>query len=313
MTFSQTRNIFVDWGTTNLRAYLVNKEGLCVDELFEPIGIKMLGDRTCEDVLTEKTAQWRKAFSIDRVLLVGMVGSEIGWQAVAPLEGPCGIGKIASALEGVSSKQFSSIEIVPGVRTNTNSQASGMMRGEEVQVFGVSSESVEKEQLVCLPGSHSKWVLSIGGEIQSISTFMTGELFQIVREHSVLKESLATSTNEINEFHFKEGLKAVAEGESILKLMFSVRTEMVCNPTRSNHERASFMSGLLIGSEVLTGLKELPNPADKSIVLVGNGDLAQAYEIAFQFFNCEATTVDVRDAFLEGCQRVLEFSAEVSV
>lgn len=308
MASQQTFNIFVDWGTTNLRAYLVTEHGQCVDELHERTGVKNLHGQTCQEVLDVITAAWRVSHKVRRVLLVGMVGSEIGWTVVPLIEGPCGITQTSEGLVEVDVEGFQLVQIVPGVRTQVRSPATGMMRGEEVQVFGSAVAAENKDMLVCLPGSHSKWVLTRGSEIKGISTFMTGELFQVLREHSVLKESLATGDASINDHHFREGLKAVQSGESILKLMFSVRIEKVCDPVRSNAERLSFLSGVLIGAEVMAGLKSLPDPSDRSIVFVGNGVLAKAYETTFQFFDCNVRTVDVREAFLKGCQRVLECS-----
>ena len=309
MASQQSFNIFVDWGTTNLRAYLVTEHGQCVDELHEQTGVKNLNGKTCQEVLDVLTSDWRVAHKVRRVLLVGMVGSEIGWTVVPLIEGPCGIAQTSEGLVEVDAEGFQLVQIVPGVRTQLRSPATGMMRGEEVQVFGSACARENKDVLVCLPGSHSKWVLTRVGEIKGISTFMTGELFQVLREHSVLKDSLATRGTSIDDHHFREGLRAVQSGESILKLMFSVRIEKVCDPVRSNVERLSFLSGALIGAEVMAGLKGLPDPRDRSIVLVGNGVLARVYGTTFQFFDCNVRTVDVREAFLRGCQRVIECSS----
>ena len=65
------------------------------------------------------------------------------------------------------------------------------MRGEETQILGVLAASGRGDGLFVLPGTHSKWARVEAGRIVGFATFMTGEVFAALKDHSLLGRLMA--------------------------------------------------------------------------------------------------------------------------
>ena len=165
------------------------------------------------------------------------------------------------------------IHLISGAKTNSD-----VMRGEETQIVGlIEKEDLFKKTLFILPGTHSKHILTDNGMVTGIKTFITGELFEVISQHSILKESLAEGKFGENELvAFQEGVTLSNEDGSILHSLFFIRTNTLFEK-KSPTENYYFLSGLLIGDE----LKRLLPCNNLSLQLAASGTLFELYSIAF--------------------------------
>ena len=174
--------IAVDWGTTNRRAYLIDGAGEAADEFEDRQGHTVGADGGFPAAI----AEIRQRLGDKPLLLAGMVGSNRGWKEAPYVPCPAGLDDLAQALVRPGEREA----IVPGVSYIGGGRAD-VMRGEEVQLLGaVAAGLVDPDALVCHPGTHNKWVVLHQAQIQSFRTVMTGELFSLLKEHSILADLL---------------------------------------------------------------------------------------------------------------------------
>src|SRR4051794_8032635 len=174
--------IAADWGTTNRRAYLIDASGQCTKEFEDAKGILSVP----EDGFPAAVEEIRERLGDKPLLLAGMVGSNRGWIEAPYVACPASLKDLAHAVARPSDREV----IVPGVKDDSNGRAD-VMRGEEVQLLGaVATGAVDAEALVCHPGTHNKWVIVRHGKIESFRTVMTGELYSLLKEHSILSDLL---------------------------------------------------------------------------------------------------------------------------
>lgn len=303
-----SHSIYIDWGTTNFRAYLVSSDGNCIDEKRSKSGVKNIAQGTCESVLNSSIGDWLRNYPVESVILAGMVGSEIGWHDVKLAVSPCAPFDLAKANFSFTSTNGTKFHIVPGVFSEPIHRPAGMMRGEEVQVFGALEATGLEAGTICLPGSHSKWVGAQNKKIDSISTFMTGELFEILSTRSVLSSVVAQDAEEFEFDDFFEGVDLAFSGRNLMQLVFSIRTEAIAMGNGNPARDLARLSGILLGVEihsVATTLKD--SKEDRCIVLVADGVLKEMYCLAMGRFDLSPICVDAKDAFIRGC-RIIENS-----
>src|SRR5215207_8779881 len=177
------RLIALDWGTSSLRAYLLGDEGAVIERRAEPWGILQRPDTDFQTTFHSMTGDWRQRHSGLPVVASGMIGSAQGWVEAPYVRAPAGVADVAGALTPVPG---AALHIVPGIAQHAPSP--DVMRGEETQLFGAlagRSDLAERASFV-FPGTHSKWVRVVGGRVHGFTTFMTGELFAVLRAHSIL-------------------------------------------------------------------------------------------------------------------------------
>ena len=175
------------------------------------------------------------------------------------------------------------------------------MRGEEVQLLGgVAAGMVDPEGFVCHPGTHNKWALLRHGTIQIFGTVMTGELFNLLKEHSILADLLQTPV-EVNDA-FKRGVRHAMEREMLPADLFGVRAAVLLGQADKD-DASSYVSGLLIGTDVRIGLTW---PASARIGVIGRPELTRLYAAAIAETNREAVEIDGEQCFLAGIQQIAE-------
>ena len=209
--------IAVDWGTTNRRAYLIDGSGRRADEFEDPKGILSVP----QGGFPEAIGEIRQRLGDKPLLLAGMVGSNRGWKEAPYVPCPAAIDDLVHALVRPGKREA----IVPGV-SYVGSCRADVMRGEEVQLLGaVAAGLVEPEALVCHPGTHNKWTVLHQGRIQSFRTVMTGELFSLLKEHSILADLLhgEVAANDV----FKEAARHAVFNEALPADLFSVRARVL--------------------------------------------------------------------------------------
>ena len=289
-TTESSTGILVDWGTTNLRAYLINNSGKILETRQRAQGIRNVEDGKFADTIRDTLKGWD---STCPVLMSGMIGSAQGWHEVPYVTCPSSADYIAQGLAVVPDHpRFS---IVPGLSYQTPDGAFDVMRGEEVQIFGALDMSKQKDAILCLPGTHSKWASVKGGVLESFSTSMTGEVYSILKMHSILGALMTEGSDD--EAAFRRGLARSGADGGLLHHLFSTRTEGLFEKIQPDG-LPSYMSGILIGHELRNSA-----PSDLSgnpVLLVSEGVLGQRYMSAFAFFGIPAQLVSVEDATVCG-------------
>jgi 2-dehydro-3-deoxygalactonokinase len=232
--------IGVDWGTSSFRLMTFDTEGRVQYQVANSSGVAKLGRAGLAEFFKRQTAHLGAA----PTLMCGMVGSSLGWQEVPYLDCPIQITDFGQQLVRLNA-DFEAY-LVPGLRSTEGHL--DVMRGEEVQVCGwwQSGQEYQRETCrLCLPGTHSKWVTTTNGQITSIETALTGELFQLASQYSVLVQG----QQQWCEQSFAKGVVASQSGKGILHSLFSVRANVVAGTDRADAAE-SYLSGLLIGTEL---------------------------------------------------------------
>jgi 2-dehydro-3-deoxygalactonokinase len=282
--------IAVDWGTTNRRAYRIDAAGKCVEEFEDGKGILALASGD----FAAAVAEIRQRLGDHPLLLAGMIGSNRGWKEAPYVPCPAGVDEIVEALVWPGEREA----IVPGVSYLKNGRAD-VMRGEEVQLLGaVGAGLVDPTGLVCHPGTHNKWATLRRGKISEFRTVMTGELFNLLKEHSILSDFLQGKV-EPNDV-FKSAAHEAIFNESLPAELFSVRARVLLGQAKQE-DAASYASGLLIGTDVRIGLS-LPTGAQ--ITVIGRPELTKLYAAAIRQANREAIELDGERCFLAGIQEI---------
>ena len=284
--------IAVDWGTTNRRAYRLDGSGYCVEEFDDDKGALAVSGGGFPAAI----AEIRERLGDYPLLLAGMIGSNRGWQDAGYVSAPAGIDELVAALVWPGDREA----IVPGVSYLKNDRAD-VMRGEEVQLLGgVAAGLIDPDGLVCHPGTHNKWVTMRGGKINGFRTVMTGELFSLLKEHSILSE-LLNGEVAVNDA-FREGARQGIFAESLPAELFAVRARVLLGKAR-REDAASFLSGLLIGTDVRIGLAE---PLAAGVVLMGRPELTKLYSAAITEARRSSVELDGERCFLAGIRQIVK-------
>jgi 2-dehydro-3-deoxygalactonokinase len=267
--------IGIDWGTTACRAYRLDATGTVRERLDRDAGILGIPPGGFPAALRGMIDPWLAAGE-SRVLLCGMVGSRQGWREAPYLPCPAGPAEIAAAVVPL---EFAgaACRLVPGLTTRDAAGVPDVMRGEETKLLGLLAELGEAPALACLPGTHSKWARLEAGRIAGFATQMTGETRAVLLAHSILGRLAAPGSAE-DEDAFRRGLRRAGQPGGLLHHMFGTRALGLMGDL-PEAGTASYLSGLLIGHEVLAVLAE-GAPAGP-IHLAGSETLARAYALAF--------------------------------
>lgn len=276
----------IDWGTTNRRIYLIEGGGVLHTER-DGCGVASRPDFAAE------VEAVRARFGHHKILMAGMVGSSIGWKEAPYVPCPAGLAALA---EGALDMGHG-IYILPGVSWLDDARAD-VMRGEEVQLIGaVGAGLVPPDALLIQPGTHCKWAAMSDGAIARFTTAMTGELFALLRDSSILAPNLQAPVEPGEAF-----LAGVARGleRDLSAELFGIRSAALLG--RSDESgRSSFASGLLIGAEIAGRLREYP--AETAYILADNL-LGGLYAQAIEHAGCKAVTIDSHAAFVDGIVRL---------
>jgi 2-dehydro-3-deoxygalactonokinase len=282
--------IAVDWGTTNRRAYLIDSADKRTQEFEDGKGILSLSQGDFPGAI----AEIRQRLGDKPLLLAGMVGSNRGWKEARYVPCPVGMDELAARLVWAGEREA----IVPGVSYLGDGRAD-VMRGEEVQLLGaVATGLVESDALVCHPGTHNKWTVLHNAQIQSFRTVMTGELFSLLKEHSILADLLKgeVADNDV----FRNAAREAIFQEMLPAELFSVRARVLLGQMK-REDAASYASGLLIGTDVRIGLSV---PTAAQVLVMGRPDLTRLYVAALAEAKREAVELDGEQCFLAGIQEI---------
>ena len=282
--------IAVDWGTTNRRAYLIDSLGNRTQEFEDQKGVLSVTDGGFPAAI----AEIRQRLGDKPLLLAGMIGSNRGWKEASYVPCPAGIDELAAKLVWAGEREA----IVPGV-SYIGSDRADVMRGEEVQILGaLAAGLVQSDALVCHPGTHNKWTVLHQGMIRSFQTVMTGELFSLLKEHSILSDLLKGEVADNDPF--RSAARHAIFNESLPAELFSVRASVLLGQMKKD-DAASYASGLLIGTDVRIGLQV---PTGAQVTVIGRPELTKLYAAALREANREAVEIDGERCFLAGIQEI---------
>ena len=260
----------VDWGTSSLRGALLDRGGRVVAERASDHGILRVPAGQFDVVFNSLFQDWL-AQGPDLVLVSGMAGSQQGWVEAPYCPCPAGFAEIASKLIWLEPGRLA---IVPGISCQ-HAHAPDVMRGEEVQIFGAMSLTGLQDGLFVLPGTHSKWATVRSGRVETFKTFMTGEVFALLSQQSILAKTLDTLAP-LDVVAFSQGVALSQQSVGLLHGAFSARTLSLFKQ-KTPGQLASYLSGLVIGDELRS---QSPAPGT-SVILVGAPNLTSRYALAF--------------------------------
>lgn len=299
MTSTQTALIGIDWGTSNNRAYRIDDRGHVLESRSGVLGLSAVKDRAFDAALEAFVADWRKGTSRDiPVLMSGMIGSRNGWAEAAYCACPFGIEELSRTV--IAAPGQGAAFIVGGGSTCDAQRHHDVMRGEEVQILGLKNTAGSR--LVVAPGTHSKWAAVENGKIREFRTYMTGELFALLKDHSILGWLMPDGTQAVrDEKVFQQGVRDAAADPDLLHGLFNVRTQGLFQP-ESAAGLASYLSGLLIGHEICGATRRF---AAKSITIIAEPRLASFYNLALASLGvADAEIADVGAVTARGLWRI---------
>ena len=267
--------IGIDWGTSSLRAFLIDGQGKVVDHLSTSEGIMQVPDNDFEAVLSRLLSPWITKSRLP-VIASGMITSRNGWIETPYLPLPTGAAQLAEALHKVPVASGELLHLVTGATIDHN-DAPDVMRGEETQIAG-AVEAGLIDGICVMPGTHSKWVTIHNGSIANFETFMSGEVFEALRSHTILGKLMTKSA--FNEDGFREGVAAGLDaGTRLLHTLFHVRTLPLFEKIEEEKVE-DYLSGMLIGAEIQGVISN--RAIDDPITIIGRDDLADRYAIALE-------------------------------
>lgn len=266
--------IAVDWGTSNLRAFAM-QGATVLQEASAPDGMANLSPEQFEPALLHLIGPWLGA-QVMPVIACGMVGARQGWTEAPYRTVPCVPVAPGETLRVGTKDPRIAVEIVPGL---CQSAPADVMRGEETQIAGFLAQNPGFAGVLILPGTHSKHVRVADGRVMGFRTWMTGELFALLSQHSVLRHSMQGDGDDPAGFAL--GLAA----ENTLAGLFALRAESLLDDLSPAAARAR-LSGMLIGAEIATLMP------DTACAVIGTGALAQRYVQALAARGIAATAHD---------------------
>lgn len=298
-----------DWGTTHLRLYRCTARGDVLEQAEGAGAAQAKGNFPA--TLDALIAAWQNQYPLP-VLLCGMAGSSIGWKQVEAIKCPAPMQTIAQATVTVDHHQNYTVRIVPGLTCRNVVDAPDFMRGEESQILGAMQLHTSLQQgrhLLCMPGTHTKWVMINNGSVEHFITAPTGELFALLCKHSVLVSDVQRAiglTVSVNQA-FMHGVEEIRRfpGAGLLNRLFECRGRRLSGEL-SVEDSQSFLSGLLIATDVRDALALLSKNASDAVVIIGNNSLNNLYAHVLSGMNCSAVTLRADKAVCAGLAQVYQ-------
>ncbi|NKB60738.1 MAG: MFS transporter [Gammaproteobacteria bacterium] len=287
----------IDWGSSAFRAYQFNHQGKVIESISADLGIKFIQNGNFAETLFSQIGTWLTPG--DQVLLSGMITSRNGWVETPYVPCPADLQQV---LNTAVRKEVNDIELIflPGL---CQPDPSDVMRGEEIQLFG--AESIQPIQLAVMPGTHSKWTTINDGCIQGFHTIATGEIFEILLEHSLIG-NLYVGNGWI-ETAFIRGVDKGFQCKNIIRELFTCRAAVLLGQ-HSRTDIFSYLSGLLIGNEIREGMDltnwNLQESSSAIVTLIGSASLCPRYLTALKQLGIKAV-VGPEDAVVPGFQQII--------
>ena len=286
MSISKHSSIIIDWGTSNFRAYRFDGDAL-IDERRRETGILKVAEGDFEGALRAAIGDWM-APDVD-MLFSGMITSRNGWVETPYALTPAALADLRGQVVERVLSDGARLHFLPGVAQQ--SPQPDVMRGEEIQAFGAIDD--HDDAIVILPGTHSKWVTMEKGRIVGFHSAMTGEVFAVLKNHSILGRLIDAGQTEERPNAFARGVKfALSDAPGgFLNHIFTARSGALLGALTAD-EIPDYLSGVVIGHEVRAGLQAAAR--DRRVVLVGDYKLSDRYVRALAIAGVAAEKGDSR-------------------
>ncbi|WP_394155842.1 2-dehydro-3-deoxygalactonokinase [Loktanella salsilacus] len=292
--------VAVDWGTSSFRLWVMGCDGQIHGESRGPEGMIYCGTAGFGPVLAEHLNRAKASQNLP-VLICGMAGSRQGWLETPYADIPTLVADLASQAIQLPDQlltelpNFRDIRILPGL-AQRDSAHPDVMRGEETQLLGLAHQAIEG--LVCMPGTHSKWATLQGDTLTGFTSYITGEMFDLLSRHSILKHSMPESRSIApdNPDFLAAAEQTIADPSFLTEALFPLRAGVLLN-YRDQKETQARLSGLLIGAEVG---RQIANRHVKSVTLVGQKGLGALYAAALTHAGVALRCVDAEDTARQG-------------
>ena len=296
--------IAVDWGTTHLRAWAIGPDGTVRAKAASDAGMGRLARDGFEPALLDLVEDWLGSGPTP-ILACGMVGARQGWQEAPYVAVPSKPAELVPMRVTAAMDRRLAVWIVPGL-----SQAGppDVMRGEETQIAGFLATEPGFDGILCLPGTHTKWVHLSAGEVVSFQTVMTGELFDLLSRQSVLRHTVGGET--LDPGAFAEAVSdTLSRPERLAQRLFSIRADATLNGTSAPVSRAR-LSGTLIGAELAATRAYW---LGQQVVVAGAPALADLYARALAAQGVPARARDAGPLTLAGLAHIRASQTEPSL
>jgi 2-dehydro-3-deoxygalactonokinase len=312
-----------DWGTSHLRLSLCDAAGHVLESRSGPGAADVMDsdhgrdggrERAFAQAFGSLAAHWDGCYGKLPAVLCGMVGSSIGWTEAPYVACPAPPEQIVDACVTLREGR---VHIVPGLSCRNRLDAPDFMRGEETQILGalqLMPALRNGTRLLCLPGTHTKWVAVQDGVVREFLTAPTGEMFAVLCKHSVLVRKPASSADAVDAHAFQQGLAQFGEfpHAQLLHRLFECRSRQLAGELEAAAAEG-FLSGLLVASDVHGALRLLPDGTQAPVYLIGSAQLTRLYALALDAHGRGSIEVDGTAASLAGLTHVHGcLSAEVA-
>jgi 2-dehydro-3-deoxygalactonokinase len=289
-----------DWGTSHLRLHLCDEHGHALQTKSGPGAAA--GDAVGH--FFSLVREWDDAHGPLPTVLCGMAGSTFGWRNVPYLACPMRPDAISSGAlcfeEGGRT-----VAIGPGLSCRNRLVAPDVMRGEETQILGALRRApalATGAHLLCLPGTHTKWVMLNNGVLEHFLTGVTGELFDVLLRHSVLVRApeIGEATGGPAFINALEQTKLYPDAE-LIHLLFGTRSRQLMGELK-NRDAGAYLSGLVIGQDVAGALRlfRAELSASRNVVVIGAPRLSELYATALAMRDIGVVKIDGGEASLAG-------------
>jgi 2-dehydro-3-deoxygalactonokinase len=287
--------IGVDWGITQLRAYQIGAEGKILASRSAPQGIMAVKDGAFAATLEAVIGDWLDG-EPEPVLMSGMIGSRQGWVEAPYVSCPARPEQVARALAEVTWGSGRRALVCPGLTCRDPDGVPDVMRGEEVQIFGALQALADAAaSRICHPGTHSKHVTLEAGAVTGFRTYMTGEVFAVLRSHSILGRTMVEGPPDWQAFD--QGVARSSQSGGLLHHLFGARARVLMSELTGASE-ADYLSGMLIGHEIHAAGGSGP------LLVMGTEALAERYRRAFGLCGREARLFEGETATVRGLRLI---------
>lgn len=280
--------IAIDWGTSSLRAYRLDQAGRISARRAAPAGIMAVADGGFAATLEAQLGDW---IDDTPIVMSGMIGSRQGWREVPYAECPSGAAAIARLMRPVEWGKGRRAWIAPGLCCRDAAGVPDVMRGEETQIIGALADLPTGEATICLPGTHSKWVRWRDGKIAGFATAMTGEVFAVLRCHSILGRLMSADDDAHDSAAFAAGRRRANEPGGLLHHLFAARTRGLFGEIAEG-ALPSYLSGILIGHEIAALAPQAVGDDGGVIHLIGAPGLVALYSAALAASGRDSRIID---------------------
>lgn len=293
---SEPAFIAVDWGTTSFRLWLLGRSGAVLAERRSSEGMTTAMRTGFAEVLQSHLDAIGAPEGLP-VLVCGMAGARQGWVEAGYIDVPASLSRVLDGAVRVP-EQVRDVRILPGL-AQRDKDAPDVMRGEETQLLGALASSGAGEALVCMPGTHSKWVTVRDGGVTEFATFMTGELFDVISKQTILSHAVADADAFTGEHAaFTAAVRDIyATPQLATNRLFALRSGQLLHGLTATDAKAK-LSGIMIGLEIAGAHSAATR--DTPVVLIGSGALGALYEAAFTALDIHYTVIDADDAVRRG-------------